>query len=278
MFAPLIKGERGIYHLLGIARTRDVLTQIPRSPFIKGANAISFRHIRPITLFFAQRDGTMRRQQLREIINGGESLTVEFKRKFTSEVKIAKEIVAFANSIGGYLLVGVDDDKTVVGVKSEKEEIGFIETVCSYYIEPPIEPAIEVVNIEYRDVVVVRIEESDTKPHRITVDVDGKRLEKIHERPVYVREGSATLHASKEVVKVLEASNDDAEGVTLSIGKHEKRLFEYLEQTNKITAKEFAHIANISERRAIRLLIRLVKIGLVRLYSHEKVEYYTLVG
>ncbi|TAE28968.1 MAG: ATP-binding protein [Candidatus Kapaibacterium sp.] len=219
----------------------------------------------------------MRRQQLREIINGGETQTVEFKRKFTSEVKIGKEIVAFANTDGGYLIVGVDDDKTVVGVKSEKEEIGFIESVCSYYIEPPIQPEIEIVNIEYRDVVVVRIHESDTKPHRITVDNDGKYLEKIHERPVYVREGNVTLHASKEVVKVLEASNDD-EGVTLSIGKHEKRLFEYLEQSNKITAKEFAHIANISERRAIRLLVRLVRIGLIRLYSHEKHDYYTLVG
>jgi predicted HTH transcriptional regulator len=219
----------------------------------------------------------MRRQQLREIINGGESQTVEFKRKFTSDVKIAREIVAFANSQGGYLLVGVDDDKTVVGVKSEKEEIGFIESVCSYTIDPPITPTIEIVNIEYQDVVVVNIEESSTKPHRITVDVDGRFLEKIHERPVYVREGNTTLQASKEVIKVLEADNDE-EGVTLSIGKHERRLFDYLEQTNKITAKEFAHIANISERRAIRLLIRLVKIGLIRLYSHEKTDYYTLVG
>jgi predicted HTH transcriptional regulator len=126
-------------------------------------------------------------------------------------------------------------------------------------------------------VVVVNIEESSTKPHRITVDVDGRFLEKIHERPVYVREGNTTLQASKEVIKVLEADNDE-EGVTLSIGKHERRLFDYLEQTNKITAKEFAHIANISERRAIRLLIRLVKIGLIRLYSHEKTDYYTLVG
>lgn len=219
----------------------------------------------------------MRRQQLREIINDGETQTVEFKRKFTPEVKIAKEIVAFANSQGGYLLIGVDDDKTIVGVKSEKEEVGFIESVCSYYIDPPIVPSIEIVNIEYQDVVVVRIEESDTKPHRITVDVDGKFLEKIHERPVYVREGNTTLHASKEVVKVLEASNDE-DGVTLSIGKHERCLFDYLERTNKITAKEFAHIANISERRAIRLLIRLVRIGMIRLYSHEKTDYYTLAG
>lgn len=219
----------------------------------------------------------MKRHQLREIIAGGESDTVEFKRKFTSDVKIAKELIAFANSKGGYLLVGVDDDKTIVGVRSEKEEISQLETVCHYYIDPPLEPQIEIINIEYEDVIVVYVEESTEKPHRLTVDAQGKHLEKIHERPVFIREGAAALQASKEVIKVLEASNEE-EGVTLSIGKHEKRLFEYLEAKNKITAKEFANIANISERRAIRLLIRLVKIGMIRLYSHEKTDYYTLVG
>ncbi|MCU0425071.1 MAG: ATP-binding protein [Candidatus Kapabacteria bacterium] len=219
----------------------------------------------------------MKRHQLREIIAGGESETVEFKRKFTSEVKIAKELIAFANSKGGYLLVGVDDDKTIVGVRSEKEEISQLETVCRYCIDPPLVPQMEIVNIEYEDVVVVYVEESTEKPHRLTVDANGKYLEKLHERPVFVREGATALQASKEVIKVLEASNDDTE-VTLSIGKHERRLFDYLEAQNKITAKEFAHIANISERRAIRLLIRLVKIGMIRLYSHEKTDYYTLVG
>jgi predicted HTH transcriptional regulator len=178
----------------------------------------------------------MKRQHLREIIAGGESLTVEFKRKFTSEVKIAKELIAFANSKGGYLLVGVDDDKTIVGVRSEKEEINLLEVVCRYYIDPPIEPQMEIISIEYQDVIVVSVEESDEKPHRLTVDAEGRALEKIHERPVFVREGAAALQASKEVIKVLEASNDDTE-VTLSIGKHEKRLFEYLEAKNKITER-----------------------------------------
>ncbi len=37
VFAPLTKGERGIYHVLGLIYTRVVLPQIPRSPFVKGA-------------------------------------------------------------------------------------------------------------------------------------------------------------------------------------------------------------------------------------------------
>ena len=62
----------------------------------------------------------MRRSELKELIAEGESTTLEFKRKFTSPEKIAKEIAAFANTKGGYLLIGVDDDKRIYGVKSDR--------------------------------------------------------------------------------------------------------------------------------------------------------------
>jgi predicted HTH transcriptional regulator len=217
----------------------------------------------------------MRRQQLRELIAGGESQTVEFKRKFTSEEKIAKELIAFANTKGGYLIVGVDDDKKIVGVQSEKGEINQIEHVCEYCIDPPLKPDIEIVQIDYKDVVVVYVQESAHKPHKIMIGVDGLLL-KPTERVAYIRQDSATLQASKAVTKVLEAENVNAEPVTLSIGKHERRLFEYLEQRGKATARDFANVANISERRAGRLLVRLVKIGLIRIFTHEKTDYYTL--
>lgn len=46
----------------------------------------------------------MKRQQLRDLIEQGEGVSVEFKRRFTSPEKIAKELCAFANTHGGYLL------------------------------------------------------------------------------------------------------------------------------------------------------------------------------
>jgi predicted HTH transcriptional regulator len=217
----------------------------------------------------------MRRQHLRELIAGGESLTVEFKRKFTSEEKIAREVAAFANSSGGYLMIGVDDDKRIVGVQSEKGEIDQVEHVCEYCIDPPVEHSIDIVNIEYKDVVVVHVPESHDKPHRLLVDGSGSML-KPSDRPVYVRQGSAAIQASKEVAKVLEADNINSKPVTLSIGKHERRLFEYLEQFERITSKQFAEITNISERRAGRLLVRLVHVGALRIFTHEKQDYYTL--
>jgi len=63
----------------------------------------------------------MRRSQVQEMISAGESTTVEFKRKFTEPEKIAKELTAFANTKGGHLLIGIDDDRRIVGISSEKE-------------------------------------------------------------------------------------------------------------------------------------------------------------
>ena len=45
----------------------------------------------------------------RKQIEAGESLTTEFKREYTEEIK--KTIVAFANTSGGTLYIGVNDDK-----------------------------------------------------------------------------------------------------------------------------------------------------------------------
>ena len=59
-------------------------------------------------------------------IGEGENTYLEFKRKVSSPEKIARTISAFANTKGGYILFGVDDDGTIIGVRSEKEEIELI--------------------------------------------------------------------------------------------------------------------------------------------------------
>jgi len=77
--------------------------------------------------------------ELYKIIEDGENSTVEFKRKFSSPEKIAKEMIAFANTKGGRILFGVDDDKTIIGVESEKGELESIKTAAKFYCEPEIE-------------------------------------------------------------------------------------------------------------------------------------------
>lgn len=215
----------------------------------------------------------MKRHELRELIAKGESSTLEFKRKFTTSEKIAREIIAFANTTGGILLLGVDDNGVVKGVDSEKEQIGLLE-IALHTIEPPLAVHIEVVEIEFLDVVVVHVPKSPLCPHRYNStapeDVESHRK-------VFIRQGDKSITASKEMTRVLRGQHPDAPPLTLSIGDREQRLFTYLERHGRATVHDFARLVNISRRRASQILVRLVRAGVVHIVSDNGSDYYTLV-
>lgn len=209
--------------------------------------------------------------ELHELIENGENDVVEFKRKFSSPEKIAKEMIAFANSKGGKILFGIDDDKSIKGVESEKGELELISTAAKFYSEPEIEFTADIMLLRNKDIVVVSIEESKKKPHRlISDDIE-------NEMKVYVRHNDKSILASKETIKILRNSNDDSPPVKIFIGEIEKALFDFLNQNEKITVKGFKRLVNISERRASRTLVNLVKAKVIRHHFFGNEEYFTLI-
>ncbi len=214
-------------------------------------------------------------EKLKELIASGESSTVEFKRKITTPDKIAKEVCAFANTKGGILLVGIDDDRKVIGVDSEKSEIDIIEIACQFYIEPPISPkSIEIVNYNKKEIIVVEIEESNRKPHTIEA-VDAKSRKR---RFAYIRIGEKSVIASREMRRLLSGLNADSKPIKIYIGEQEKKLFQYLEKHERITVKEFSKLVNISERRASAILVKLVKVAVLQIYTDSNHDYFALNG
>src|ERR1035437_2299681 len=109
----------------------------------------------------------MKKKEVLELIEVGENLRCEFKRKFSTHEKIAREMIAFANTKGGVLLIGIDDDKVIVGVESEKSEAELIKDVASNFCVPPLEYEIEYMDVNGKEVVIVEIPESKLKPHRL---------------------------------------------------------------------------------------------------------------
>lgn len=217
--------------------------------------------------------GTMNRTKLRELISAGESSTVEFKRKFTSVDKFAREMIAFANTEGGYLIVGVDDDRRIVGVESEKEERNLIE-VALHHIAPVLDITIDIVEIEYVDIVVVLVPRSSLRPHWFVPDdlpVNGKN------RKAFIRRGEESVEASREMVKVLRGMRPDSPPMTLSIGDREQRLFAYLERYGRASVNDFARLVNISRRRASQILVKLVRAGVLHVNYEAGHDFFTLV-
>lgn len=215
----------------------------------------------------------MDRKEFQLLLEEGEGFQLEFKRKVTSPEKIARALIAFANSKGGTILFGIDDDKSIVGIESEKTEVEMVQTAGRVYCDPPIEPIVEILTQRGKDVLVVTIEESTQKPHSLIVDDDGSGDP---DSKVLIRVKDKSVVASKEVVKILRAESPEAPPLRISIGDTERSVLDYLNSNEKITVKQFGKLVNISDRRASRVLIQLVRAGVLRIHTHEKEDFYTL--
>ena len=203
---------------------------------------------------------------IRKLIFDGEGATLDFKKTITNCEKIAKTLVAFANNKGGRLLVGVSDDGTINGVKSEEEEKYMLTKAAQFCCKPALEINYEEIYIDHRVVLVADVKESDTKPH-YALGEDKKWW-------VYIRVKDKSLLASKIVVDVLRRGNNK-EGVMIEYSSKEKGLLEYLDSHDKITSNEYSKLMNISRRSSQRILVNLVLSGIIRLHTTEKEEFYT---
>lgn len=211
--------------------------------------------------------------ELNELIENGENSGVEFKRKFSTAEKIAKEMIAFANTKGGKLIFGVDDDRSVIGVESEKGEMELIDTAAKFYCLPEVIYSFEIIHIYRKDVIVVVIPESRTKPHSLIEEsVNG---DSVYPK-VYIRVKDKSVLASKETIRVLKRSNPDSPPLILELGEKEKFLLHYLSKHERIDVYSLRRLLNLSERRASRMLVNLVRAGLILLHNLEKEDYYTL--
>ena len=215
----------------------------------------------------------MNYRDVNDLIGQGEGFTVEFKRRISSPEKIARTLISFANTRGGTILFGVDDDGSIVGVESEKSEIEMIGIAGGEFCDPPVRSVIDIVPFDGLDVIVCAVMESRTKPHYYVGDRENVNGESTR---VYIRVNDNTVMASREVVRILRDENPDKPPLTLSIGHNEKHLFEYLERHERITLREFGRLVNISDRRASRILVSLVRAGVIRIHTREKEEFFTL--
>jgi predicted HTH transcriptional regulator len=203
---------------------------------------------------------------LRRLIIEGENATLDFKKTITSCEKIAKTMVSFANNRGGRLLIGVADDGAIKGVKSEDEERYMILKAAHFYCKPALEPHFEEINVDDKIVLLVNIDESEYKPH-YALGEDKKWW-------VYIRVKDHSVLASKVVLDVLRKETR-GDNILLEYSSKEKALLEYLNNNDRITLSEFTHLLNISKRTASRILVNLVLMGVIRVHTTEKIEFYT---
>lgn len=203
---------------------------------------------------------------IRKLIFEGEGVSLDFKKTITSCEKIARTMVSFANNKGGRLLIGVADDGSIKGVKSEDEERYMITRACHLFAKPALEPIFEEVYFDDKLVLVVEIKSSEDKPHYALAE-DGKWW-------VYIRIQDKSVLASKIVVDVLKRSSK-SDGVLIEYSDKEQALLKYLDTNPRINIKEYSELLKISRRGAQRIIVNLALSGVIKIHTTEKEEYYT---
>ena len=123
-------------------------------------------------------------------MNKQESQTVEFKKTLAERKEILATISAFANTRGGRIYVGVEEDKDgsvrkVVGVKFKGREVENLGNEIKQNTDPVLYPSIEVEEIKGKPVLVVEVGENPVKPVFARIDktpVAYKRVGKTNQK------------------------------------------------------------------------------------------------
>jgi len=137
----------------------------------------------------------MKARDVFELIANGENSGVEFKRDDIRPEQLAREIVALANLKGGYILLGVEDDKSITGISRNNLSEWVADTVFGRYVHPMILPYYEEVLMDERTrVAVITIGQEVSKPYVVRAK---------DRETAYVRIGAVTRAASREQLLML---------------------------------------------------------------------------
>ncbi|MEA3360234.1 MAG: putative DNA binding domain-containing protein [Thermodesulfobacteriota bacterium] len=99
---------------------------------------------------------------IEQIIKNGESQIVEFKESFDREA--IETAVAFSNSKGGIIFVGVADDGKMRGITIGAETLREWSNYTSQVTEPTVIPELESLEFNGKKIVIIRVQEFPLKP------------------------------------------------------------------------------------------------------------------
>ena len=203
--------------------------------------------------------------KLFRMIREGEHQQQDFKFCVNDSRKIARSLVAFANTEGGRLLIGVKDNGNIAGVQTE-EEYYMIEAAARMYSKPEIKFETRQWHTEGKTVLQIDIPASPERPH-YAKDENQKWL-------AYVRYRDQNILANRILLQVWK-KKQKSNGVFIKYTEEEQKLLHYLSSPKKLNIRHISRSLSISGWKTERILINLITIGVIEieqttdgLYSH----------
>ena len=209
-------------------------------------------------------------RRLYDFIKEGEHQQQDFKFRIDSSQKIAKTLVAFANTDGGRLLIGVKDNGRIAGIDPE-EEFYMIEGASKMYCKPEVKFTARAYELEDKKVVLeISVIESKEKPHLVLNDKNLWRT--------YIRQNDENFEGNRVIAKFLKQKAGVSKRKNLiAYGPEERLLFDYLSENATISLSKFCRIAKIPVYKAEKVLVLFLKWEVIDFKATEKgILFYLL--
>jgi predicted HTH transcriptional regulator len=193
--------------------------------------------------------------ELLAMIKRGESSKVQFKERLPHIDSLAHEMIAFANSSGGYLLVGVNDktgDLKGLSFLEIQQSNSQIANAVSQKIFPPISVITETISIEDENIILAKIEEGVNKPYKdrngvvyVKNGADKRKVTSNDELARLLREGGL-LYAEETPVKGSSTKDIDLKQFDLFLFKKYKKTLDEL-NSEKLSNEQILDNLNLAK-------------------------------
>lgn len=203
---------------------------------------------------------------IRDLISGGESQQLDFKYCVSDSRKIARTLAAFSNTDGGRILIGVRDNGSIAGIKTD-EEIYMVDTAAHLYCRPEITYTIRQHSSGKKTILEVDVSRGTRRPYQVK-DENGRWI-------TCFRHNDQNLAANRVLLQVWR-KEEKSSGVLVKFGKTENILLEYLKEKGAITLSKFRKLARIPAYRAESILANLIVMKVILVNISEKGFTYEL--
>ncbi len=200
-----------------------------------------------------------------KLIAEGEHQQLDFKFEIGDAHKIARTLVAFANTDGGRLLVGVKDNGALAGIRSE-EEFYMVDAAAGMYCRPQVPYSVKEWEMGKKTILEVTIPKSTLRPH-YAKQKEGTWV-------AYHRVKDQNFPVNRILMRVWELEGKPS-GVQVRITDAERFLLRYLDSNDSITLSKFIRLAGINRRKAESILVRFILLRLVRMNFSENLTYFS---
>jgi len=194
-------------------------------------------------------------KELLEIINRGESSKVQFKERLPHIDSLTHELIAFANTNGGYLFIGVNDktgELKGLSFSEIQQSNSQIVNAASQKIFPSIRVITETISVGEQNIIAVKIEEGTRKPYKnsngivyIKNGADKRKVTSNDELARLLREGGL-LYAEEMPVKGSSTDDIDLKQFDLFLYKKYKKTLNELIQ-EKLNIEQILENLNLAE-------------------------------